>query len=191
MAAMSDDKEDGLHFAGEEIGAGYASPVLDLVAAGFLIVLSVTVMIASLALPMPGGIRTAPGLLPFLTAASLLAMALFLGATALRRHRAGETPAPGAARDRSESVRTVVLVVMIGVYIGALQVLAFQLPLTIGGVYFNLTAFEPATIIALSVIIQFFWRGPLWITTGISLGWTLFLSVVFQKVFVIPLPGGF
>ena len=63
--------------------------------------------------------------------------------------------------------------------------------MTIGGVYYVLSAFEPVTIVALTAIIHMAWRGPLWVTVSISTAWTHILSIVFQKVFTIPLPGGF
>ncbi|MEM7462597.1 MAG: hypothetical protein AAF362_07930, partial [Pseudomonadota bacterium] len=73
----------------------------------------------------------------------------------------------------------------------ALQFLAFQSYLKLGGFNFTLSAFEPTTIIALATLIHISWRGPIWITILTSVIWTMLLSVVFQKVFSIPLPGGF
>ncbi|WP_146344966.1 tripartite tricarboxylate transporter TctB family protein [Phaeobacter marinintestinus] len=188
---MSQVPADPVVFEGEEAGSGYASPKLDLIATVFLVALSVVVMVASVNLPVPGDLRTAPGLLPFMTAASLCVMALFLGLTALKRHRAGTYVAPIEDRTFDENLRVLALASAIACYIGALHFLAFQYGFTVGGAYFTLSAFEPATMIALAAIIQVSWRGPVWITTIISVGWTLVLSVVFQKVFAIPLPGGF
>ena len=59
---MSNGPNSRTTFEGEEAGAGYASPSLDLLASAFLIVLSVVIMAASLALPIPGDWTTAPGL---------------------------------------------------------------------------------------------------------------------------------
>lgn len=186
---------ESVKFEGEEAGAGYAAPHLDLIAAGFLVCLALIVMVASFKLPVPGAILTAPGLLPFLTAASLLLMALMLGAMAIKRRRdvieLVATPGDAILGDKHEQVRTFLLIVVVGVYIAALQLLAFQHNLTIGDLHFSISAFEPVTIITLVVIIQSVWRGPIWITTLLSIIWTLVLSVVFQKAFVIPLPGSF
>jgi len=211
---------ESVKFEGEEAGAGYAAPHLDLIAAGFLVCLALIVMVASFKLPVPGAILTAPGLLPFLTAASLLLMALFLGATAINRRRnlkefattpndtvnvnvaasdlvtsdiasTDIAPADIAPADKGEQVRTFLLIAVVGVYIASLQLLAFQHNINIGSWHFSVSAFEPVTIITLVVIIQSAWRGPLWITTLLSIIWTLLLSVVFQKAFVIPLPGSF
>ena len=70
--------------------SGQAPPVLDLIAAAFLVALSILVMIGAARMEVPDALATAPGLLPFLTAASLCVMALALGWQALRRR-------PGAA----------------------------------------------------------------------------------------------
>jgi len=186
---------ESVKFEGEEAGAGYAAPHLDLIAAGFLVCLSLIVMLASFKLPVPGAILTAPGLLPFLTAASLLLMALMLGATAIKRRRditeLIAKPDDVAQDEKAEQIRTFLLIAVVGIYIAALQQLAFQHNFAIGGTHFSVSASEPVTIITLVVIIQSAWRGPIWITTLLSIIWTLVLSVVFQKAFEIPLPGSF
>ena len=188
---MTHTPRDTIKFDGEEAGAGYASPLLDLIASAVLLVLTVIVMIASTNLRMPGGLATAPGLLPFLVAASLFLMALMLGWTALQRKRAGFSAGPDEVRDTPEDMRALGLALVVATYIGCLQYLAFQYGFVVGEIYFILSAFEPVTIVALSAIIHMSWRGPLWITASISTAWTLVLSIVFQKVFTIPLPGGF
>ena len=188
---MTQTPDDAIKFDGEEAGAGYASPFLDLIAAVVLVILTVIVMNASLKLPVPGGLTTAPGLLPFLTAASLCMMALMLGLTALQRKRAGVTGVSDEARNTTEDIRALALALTVAVYIACLQFLAFQHDLVFGEYRYILSAFEPVTIIALAAIIHMSWRGPLWVTVSISTGWTFFLSLVFQKIFLIPLPGGF
>lgn len=188
---MSSPGDQTVKFEGEDANSGYAAPLLDLTAAAFLVALSVVVMVGSVMLPVPGGLRTAPGLLPFLTGASLAVMAILLGVTAWKRRRAGEVMGPDEARDPLEDRGALLLALTVAIYIAGLQFLAFQHYFTLGGVHLILSAFEPVTIIALATIIHVFWRGPLWITAVISVGWTLTLSLVFQKLFVIPLPGGF
>jgi hypothetical protein len=189
--SMANAVNQEVKFDGEEAGAGHAAPGLDLFAAGFLIVLSVVVMVASWMLPVPGELRTAPGLLPFLTGASLCVMAVLLGHSAKKRRRAGIVMDPSEARNQAEDRRAGVLAGSVALYILALQFLAFQVYFSIAGVPFVFSAFEPVTVVALSAIIHVSWRGPLWITVSVSLGWTLLLSLVFQKLFYIPLPGGF
>lgn len=186
---MSKGDDDPIHFEGEDPNAGLAAPGLDMAAAAFLIVLSAAVMIASLRLPVPGELRTAPGLVPFLTAASLMVMAVMLGLSALGRWRRGERMNEADARNLREDGRALALALAVGIYIFALQELAFRIHFAIAGVPFVLSAFEPVTVIALAAIIHAAWRGPLWITVAVSAGWTLVLSVVFQKLFTLPLPG--
>ena len=188
---MTNTPSGTVKFDGEEAGAGYASPFLDMIATGFILVLTVVVMVASFGLPVPGGMATAPGLLPFMTAASLFIMALILGFTAYRRRQAGEDMAAEEMRDLAEDKRALGLALAVGVYIACLQYLAFQHYVTLAGFQYVFSAFEPVTIVALTAIITLYWRGPLWVTLTISTGWTFVLSLVFQKVFTIPLPGGF
>jgi hypothetical protein len=178
-------------FEGEDGNAGYASPALDLIATAFLLALSALVLVASLRLPVPGGLATAPGLLPFFTAGSLAIMAVLLGISAMVRRRDGAPMWDDEVRDRSEDMHAIVLVIAVAIYIGVLHTLPFQYYFNIGTIPMVLSAFEPATTVALAAIIHVFWRGPLWITALVSAGWTLTLSIVFQKVFNIPLPGGF
>lgn len=188
---MANTDQPEVKFEGEEAGAGFASPTLDLIATAILVAISVAMMVASFSLPMPGAIHTAPGLLPFVISASLLLMALGLGASALARRRTGHHMPAFADRDMTTDVRSLLLAGAIAVYIAALQVLAFQQNFSIFGTNLRLTAFEPATIITLCAIIHVSWRGPIWITAAVSISWTIVLSLVFQLVFRIPLPGSF
>lgn len=188
---MSNTKHPDVKFEGEEVGSGFASPTLDLMASVILIAISIAVMAASFALPMPGAIHTAPGLLPFIVAASLMLMALGLGASALARRRSGVRVAAFADRDLSTDMRSAALAIAVAIYIAALQILAFQQDFTVFGTNLKLTAFEPATILTLATIIHISWRGPIWITAAVSVAWTITLSLVFQLVFRIPLPGSF
>ena len=188
---MANSENQEVKFEGEEAGAGYASPMLDLIASAILIAIAVAMMAASVALPMPGDIHTAPGLLPFIVAATLLLMALGLGGSAIARYRVGVHLPIFADRDLSTDLRSLLLAVAVAVYISALQVLAFQHHLSVFGTNLRLSAFEPATIVTLCTIIHLSWRGPFWITAAVSVGWTVVLSLVVQLVFRIPLPGSF
>ena len=186
---MSERERAEIVFEGEEAGSGYASPLLDLVATTVLVLLSVGFMVASLRLAVPGGLATAPGLVPFLVSATLLLMALALGASAYLRWQSGVAFAWASESDAATQLRTVFLVIAVAAYIAALQILAFQQQFYVVGVSFRVTAFEPVTLVALSAIIHVFWRGLLWVTVAVSGIWATTLSLVFQKVFNIPLPG--
>lgn len=188
---MADPDPKEITFEGEEADAGLASPALDLIASAVLVVITLVVMVASWRLPMPGEIHTAPGLLPFLVAASLLVMAVGLGASAMARRRSGASSPMLAERDLSTDLRSLLLAGAVAVYIAALQNLAFQKDFNAFGKTLSLSAFEPATIVVLSAIIHLSWRGPLWITAAVTVAWTAILSLVFQLVFRLPLPGTF
>lgn len=188
---MSDPSLPKIEFEGEDANSGYASPLLDFIATVFLILLSLVIMAASVALPVPGDLTTAPGLLPFLVSATLFLMALGLGASAFKRGRAGPQIESMTRRDRQADLRTFFLGVSVAAYIAALQLFAYQLRLSFLGFDYVLSAFEPVSILALSAIIHMSWRGPIWITACVSTGWAFLLSMVFQKVFNIPLPGSF
>lgn len=188
---MSKQKTDEIQFEGEEAGSGYASPALDLLATAFLIVLSLAVMAGALALPVPGEWTTAPGLMPFLVAASLMAMAVGLGASAVMRRRAGVRGRLLEGRDLATDGKSIILAGAVAIYIAALQVLSFRTDIVFAGIRHTISAFEPVTMIALAAIIVTSWRGPIWIAASISIAWTLTLSIVFQHVFTIPLPGSF
>ncbi|MEP1572292.1 hypothetical protein [Roseibium album] len=188
---MSEHTHSDVKFEGEEAGTGYASPALDLIATLLLIMLSFAVMLGSLALPVPADLQTAPGLLPFIVAVSLLVMALGLGASAFGRWRQGVRMPVLAGRDISTDLKSLVLAAAIAVYIAGLQYLAFRHDIVVGEFRHSITAFEPVTILALATIMRMSWTGALWIICCVSIVWTLLLSTVFQHVFNIPLPGSF
>lgn len=180
---MADDH----HFSGEDENAGFASPAQDMIAAGFLVLLSLWVMVESVRLENPGSLVTAPGLLPFLTAGSLAVMALWLGAMALRRKNAGADTVP--PDDSPEIRRTLVLFALIGAYLAGLELIRFDYVVPVGGIRLGFGAFEALTIIALCIILSIYWRRALWACLTVSVVWTLFLAGVFRYVFTIPLPG--
>ncbi len=180
---MADDH----HFSGEDENAGFASPVQDLVAAGFLVLLSLWVMVESVRLENPGSLVTSPGLLPFLTAGSLAVMALWLGVMALKRKRTdAETVPPESS---PEMRRTLILFALIGAYLASLELVRFDYVVPVAGVRIGFGAFEALTIIALCVILSIYWRRALWACLAVSVVWTVFLAGVFRYVFTIPLPG--
>ena len=80
---------------------------------------------------------------------------------------------------------------MVAVYIAALQVLAFRHDIVIGSIRHTISAFEPVSVVAISAIIVLSYRGRLWITVLVTVGWVTILSLVFQQLFKIPLPGSF
>jgi len=173
-------------FRGEDESAGEASPALDLIAAAFLFCLGLFFAALSLALPVPGKALSAPGLLPFLTAASLAVMAILLGLSAWRRRG---LPAENEETPAGETSRRLQAIGAVAVYIGALQGLGFETFVPLGSLQIPLGGFEPATIIFLSVLLRLFWTDSLSRIVAVSAGWTLCLSLAFRGLFGIPLPG--
>ena len=178
---------DGQHFSGEDENAGFASPGQDLIAAAVLVLLSLWVMIESVRLDIPGSLATAPGLLPFLTAGSLCAMAAYLASMAIRRHRNRDATVP--LDEKPDHLRTVLLVGFIGAYLICVQMINFEYAFQLAGMRLGYGAFEVLTIIALTTILAVFWRQALWSCLAVSIVWVTLLAGVFRYVFTIPLPG--
>ena len=160
---------------------------MDLVAAGIIAAISIWIAIESLRLPSPGGVFTAPGLLPFLTATSLLIMALILGYGAIARRRA--TP---RALDRFEipddAMRSLALGGIVLLYVAALQFVPFEASFRIGGVHIYIGAFEPVSVVFITGLLRIYWRAPLWACLAVTVAWIAFLSLVFRMLFQTPLP---
>lgn len=178
---------DKTQFAGEDENAGFAAPILDLIAAAFLIVLSLWIMIESTRMGSSDSMATAPGLLPFLTAGTLAAMAIGLGAMAIRRRAAGDTAS--TTDEQPAHGRAILLMAFVGVYLLCLQYLSFDYRTTIGDMELGYGAFEVLTILFLTVLLAVFWRSALWKCLLVSVVWVTLLAAAFRYVFVIPLPG--
>lgn len=180
-------------FAGEEEGAGYASPSIDMFAAVLLIVLAGWYSWEALGFRTPGGWRTAPGLVPLFAGVSLMAMALVLGFTAWqRRGQVMPTAKPDTDTDAGvagDGMRTAMLVGVLFIYLLAMDSITFGLRGYVGGVFLVVGAFEITTVLCLCAMMKLFWNGPLWIIAFVSVGWTAFLSVTFRNIFQISLPG--
>lgn len=171
----------------EDPNAGMANPVMDLTAAVAVGAVALFVTIESLRLPVSGDIFTAAGLLPFLTAASLLVMALLLGYSALQRRRTMPR-----ALDRLEIPddfrRTLVLGGIVVLYVLGLQVVQVHVSFNVGSLRFIIGAFETVSLVVLTGLLKLYWRAPLWACFAVTLAWTAFLSVVFRMLFQTPLP---
>jgi hypothetical protein len=171
----------------EDANAGLATPTMDLLAAGLLIATALWFIVESLRLPVPGDVITAPGLLPFLTAASLLIMALMLGAGALARRRAAGGIGGGFVLP-PDMWRTFGLGAILTVYIAALQFLPTSTAFEVFGLRIVIGAFEVSSLLALTAILRIFWQQPLMTCLGVMLAWVAFLSIVFRTVFHVQLP---
>jgi hypothetical protein len=172
----------------EDPHAGLAAPAMDLIAAGVLAAIALWFMIEALRLPAPGGVTTAPGLLPFLTAASLMAMALILGADALARRRNGVAAAPDGIDLPPDFRRTMSLGAILAVYVFALQFAGIEVAFELISLRFVIGSFEVVTVVVLTAVLRIYWRAPLWQCLAVTFGWVAFLSIVFRMIFHVPLP---
>jgi len=186
--ASDEVADDEKRVISEDANAGLATPIMDLSAAIVVAAIAIFLAVESLRLPVPGGvIFTAPGLLPFLTAASLLVMALLLSASALQRRRTMpraldhfEIPA--------DAMRSLTLGGIVVLYVLALQVVPFEASFNVGSLHFYIGAFEPVSIVFLTGLLRIYWRAPLWACLAVTVAWTAFLSIVFRMLFQTPLP---
>lgn len=171
----------------EDANAGMANPVMDLAAAAVIAAIAIFVAIASLRLPVPASVFTAPGLLPFLTAASLLVMALILGYSAVGR-RQTMPPALDRFDIPDDFKRTLVLGGIVILYVLGLQVIPVDVSFNIGPLHFQIGAFEAVSLIAVTGLLKLYWRAPLWACLAVTVAWIAFLSIVFRMLFQTPLP---
>ena len=80
-------------------------------------------------------------------------------------------------------------IVTIVAYVATLDALALEGFVDLLGFQFPLGSFEPATIVAMSVLLRVFWTDRLFPILVMATGWTLCLSLSFRGLFNIPLPG--
>jgi hypothetical protein len=148
--ASDDVAEDEKRLYSEDANAGLATPIMDLTAAVIIALIAIFMAVESLWLPVPGRVVfTAPGLLPFLTSASLLVMALLLATSAITRRRI--TP---RALDRFEVppdvLRSLALGGIVALYVLALHFVPFGTSFNIGSLHFVIGAFEPVSVVFLT-----------------------------------------
>ena len=185
----SDQAVPDTAFRGEDESAGASHPALDLAAGLFLTALGIWFAAMSLALPVPGRVSTAPGLLPFLTSASLAMMAIVLAVGAFKR-RGTEMPlSVSALLSTVEAQRRVLLIVCVVIYIAALDALSFETYLHIAGYSVPVGSFEPVTVVALTAMLRLFWTPRIAHCLAVALIWTLCLGFAFRGLFNIPMPG--
>ncbi len=182
---LADDEKRVLS---EEANAGFGTPVMDLAAAVVIALIAIFLAVELLRLPEPGGvIFTAPGLLPFLTSASLLVMAALLGLSALQRRRL-LPPALDRFEIPADALRSLTLGGIVALYVLALQFVPFETSFNVGPLHFVLGAFEPVSVVFLTALLRTYWGAPLWKCLCIIVLWIAFLSIVFRMLFQIPLP---
>lgn len=178
-------------FQGEEDLEGASTPQKDLVAAVFIALFSVVAMMMAWGMPNPGNVYTAPGLLPLITGGSLLLMAIGIGVRAVREGGARQMGSilsvpTGAGGDR---LRAGVLIALLVALVTLVDVVSFDLSLSVAGFELRITSFECMTIPVLTVILRLFWRAPVWRCLLVAAVTVLALAAAFRYGFTIPLPG--
>jgi hypothetical protein len=171
----------------EDPNAGLATPAMEFAAAAVVAAIALWFGIESLRLPAPGGLITAPGLLPFLTSGSLLVMAGLLAAAALRHRRALPADSPSFELP-ADFWRAMLLGAILIAYVAALQFLPVAAAFSIGSLRLVIGNFEVDTVLMLATVLSIFWRRALWACLAVGCGWVAFLSLVFRLVFEIQLP---
>ena len=180
-----------------EEGGDAATPGRDLAAASVVGVVAILAVILGLLMPNPEkNIFTAPGFMPILTGLSLLAMAIGLGAGALKRGGGSElnlSPAELLGRYFAdyENQWALILMGLVVVYIVLLDWVTFVItvPLVIGGFRLGFSSFEAVTIPMLAIALRIFWPKSFLQCLVVSAISTLVLAAAFRYGFRIPLPG--
>ena len=193
----ADEPEDAASHLLSEEGGDAATPGRDLAAASVVGVIAILAVILGLLMPNPEkNIFTAPGFMPILTGLSLLAMAIGLGAGALKRGGGSElnlSPAELLGRYFSdyENQWALILMGLVVVYIVLLDWVTFiiTVPLVIGGFRLGFSSFEAVTIPMLAIALRIFWPKSFLQCLVVSAISTLVLAAAFRYGFRIPLPG--
>jgi hypothetical protein len=185
--------EEQAHFTGEEGGSERTTPRKDLGAAVVIGALAVAAMVFSLRLEVPTSIFTAPGLFPFLAGLSLLAMAIGLGASAIRD--GGPTDFFAASRAAAQfylaqrqSRRTLLLMAVLAGYVLLAGQISFDLRLPTPYFVFQFSSWEAISMPVLTGILWMFWRAPVWKCGLLGVLMVFFIADIFRYAFHILLP---
>ncbi len=185
--------EEKARFTGEEGGSERTTPRKDLGAAVVIGAFAIAAMVLSLRLEVPTSLFTAPGLFPFLTGLSLLAMAIGLGAGAVRSGGAEDffpaaRVAVGTYLGQRENRRTLLLMTTLAAYVFLVGQINFDLRYPTSFFVFQFSSWESISIPVLAGVLWFFWRGAWWKCGLLSLCVVFSLAAIFRYAFHIPLP---
>jgi len=178
-------------FVGEEGEDGNVTPSMELAAAVIIGLFALVGIYLAFELSVPDSIFTAPGLLPAITAITLLAMVIGLGIKALKAGASlgGWIEYFSPTNWQTDSIRSVQLIAIIVAYIFAVDWLGFDIRIPVGSFDFRFSSYELFSIIALTWILKLFWQAPLFKCFAVAAGWSLILATVFRYGFRILLPG--
>lgn len=182
-------------FHGEESADERSTPTKNLGAAIVIAAIAVYVMIEAVGFETPNTIYTAPGLLPFLTGATLLVMALYLGILGIRNGGAADvagrvTRAMAAYFANIEDRRTLMLMAILLLYVLLIGWIDFTLRLPTPLFEFQISSFEVISVPLIAVVLWIFWRAPAWKCALVSLVLIEVLANTFRYAFYILMPTG-
>lgn len=184
------DDDGPARFVGEEGEDTRSTPRKDLIASLVMGTVSVIAMIVALGMPVQDTVFSAPGLLPFIVGASLLAMSIGLGVRAIRNGAIQNVEAkPAFELSSNETIAVPFLIGVIAIYVVALDLFTFDLDLPTEFFLFRFSSYELISTITLLVLLKVFWRAALWKCLLISAVWVAFLASIFRYGFQILLPG--
>jgi hypothetical protein len=168
-----------------------STPQSDLAAAVAIAVFALAVMGFALALPNPGSVFTAPGLLPFLTGLTLFAMAAGLGVAALRAGGGRDLGSLLATAPQSDARpgRAWALVGLLAAMVVVIDAVPFELRFRVAGRALEIGTFECVSIPFLALVLRIFWRASVLrclLVAGITV---IGFAAAFRYGFNIPLPG--
>lgn len=156
-----------------------SSSFADLLVASILIALSIVVTALGERMPRPRGWGASPGLLPVVTGIILFGLGVLLAFSAFRSKKT-KTPVFLQQMSREEKAKYVDITKRICLVIGSiLFYIAVMVPII---------GYTTSTFVYLFGTIWFFWKGKLYKILLISVGGTLFYSLVFPWFFQIFLP---
>jgi hypothetical protein len=181
-------------FQGEEDLEGASTPQKDLVAACIIAAFALIAMLLAWQMPDPGRTGfTHPGLLPFVTGLSLLAMAIGLAVRALGEGGATNLKSvisrPADPAEQEYRWRSVVLIALVIVLVIAIDVVTFRIRIPIAGFEFRLSSFECVAIPMVTLIMKIYWRGSWLRCLAVATVVTFLLATAFRYGFKIPMPG--
>ncbi|MDH5749693.1 MAG: hypothetical protein OEY85_10330 [Rhodospirillales bacterium] len=180
-------------FVGEEEIGKRSTPRKDFISSIVLMAFGVFATVLSYQLPVTENIYTAPGILPFLTGATLCLMAFGLGYKAYKDGGADNLFSGGGMDggffQDEENRRTVLLILIIFAYILLADLITFDLRYPTPWFVLHFSSYESVSIPALALVLWMYWRATFLRCLLVSAVTIFALAGLFRGVFMILLPG--
>jgi hypothetical protein len=172
---------------------GAATPLQDLLSAVVLAALATVAVFMSLRLEVPDALSTAPGLLPFVVGASLLAMSVALGlgalrAGALRELDAGVGRSVAAFMTKPEERRGALLLALVIAYVLLVAYLPVGVRLPVAGLALEISAYEIVSVVMIAAILKIYWRASMLRCALVAVAGVEILALAFRFGFHMIMP---